>query len=472
MKGRLGIRARIVAVFSAWAILAAASLWFIFRPLVLSNIEYLECREVLAMGRIAAAIAPRDAREWPGWLERLQNSMPDAAVRLVAAPPGTPEFSRECEVAGIETSDAMTAYAGGLYCHPQPPASLVALRAQDGSRVLLVLRASDQRMPHASALQTLWFLALVLSFLFAGAGAYVIAYRLLVRPVVAAAGSVHRALWTGPGAAAADLDSLPRDIAALVRAEQEAHRRADRLAIELRRIREDLKGAQATLLRAEKLASVGQMAAGIAHEIGNPIGIIVGLADVMKSGPTSPEESRKFAAQIHEAAERVDRIIRDLLQFARPQKDEEARADVRDVLESTIQLLRPQKRFKDVEVQREVAEGPLVAEIRSSQLQQVLVNLLLNAADAMNGRGRVTVRVYRRDRDVILEVEDQGPGVPPQDRDRIFDPFYTTKPPGEGTGLGLPICAQIVEVYGGEITVDRARQGPGACFRVRLWQAN
>jgi len=115
-----------------------------------------------------------------------------------------------------------------------------------------------------------------------------------------------------------------------------------------------------------------------------------------------------------------------------------------------------------------VDEGQVLAEIKPSQLQQILVNLLLNAADAMKGRGRVTVRAAREDRMVSLSVRDEGPGIPDDDRERIFDPFFSTKPPGEGTGLGLPICAQIVEVYGGDIRVESA-PGEGACFTLRLW---
>lgn len=473
MKRRFGVRARIVAVLAAGGLIAVASLLGVFRPLVLSNLEYRSGRGALETARVAAATVPADPEAWGLWARDLAGLLPDHAITLVRGDPGTPAFQRGCEAARVPHEEALTALVEGerLVARDGTIAALVRLQAPGGERALLAVTPARGAASGSAPVWSLWLWSVMLSFAVAGAGAYVVAYPLLVRPVAMAVAAARRATWTGPTAPGGDIAGLRDHLEALSRAEREANRKAERLAVEIRRMREDLKGAQATLLRAEKLASVGQLAAGIAHEIGNPIGIILGLADLLKDGVVSADESRRFAGQIREAAGRVDAIIRDLLQFARPIRDEEARADVREVLEATVQLLRPQKRFKEVEVRTDLAEGPLWAEIRASQLQQVLVNLLLNAADAMKGRGRVTVRAWRRERDVFLEVEDEGTGIPPGDRERVFDPFYTTKAPGEGTGLGLPICAQIVEIYGGDISVERAREGRGACFRVRLWQA-
>lgn len=473
MKPRFGVRARVVAVLAVGGLVAATSLLGVFRPLVLSNIEYRSGWGAIETARVAAAVAPTDPAAWDSWARDLAGLLPAHAVTLVRGEPGTPGFDRGCQTARVSREDALVALVEGerLVTRDGTFVALVRLKAPGNERALLAVTPARGMASESAPVWSLWLWSVVLSFVVAGAGAYVVAYLLLVRPVTLAVAAARRT--TGPGLTAPDGDiaRLREHIEALVRAEREANRKADRLAVEVRRMREDLKGAQATLLRAEKLASVGQLAAGIAHEVGNPIGIILGLADLLKDGAVRAEESRQFAAQIREAAGRVDAIIRDLLQFARPTRDEEARADVREVLQATVQLLRPQKRFKEVEVRVDLDEGPLWAEIRASQLQQVLVNLLLNAADAMKGRGQVTVRAWRRDREVFLEVEDEGTGIPPSERERVFDPFYTTKAPGEGTGLGLPICAQIVEVYGGDISVDRARAGHGACFRVRLWQA-
>lgn len=456
--------------------IAAASLLGVFRPLVIANIEYRQGRGLLDSARVLAATAPEDGDLWQDWIRERALRLPELALFLIRGELGSSGFQRGCAEAGITQDEALSALLEGerlvLRGEERSPAGLVRLRdPRTGERAIIVVASAQHADALSEPVWSLWLWSVVLSFLLAGAGATVVAYPLLIRPVDMAVAAVRRATSSGLTESRGDIAVLSDHLEVLARAEREANRKVDRLAAEIRRMREDLKGAQATLLRAEKLASVGQLAAGIAHEIGNPIGIILGLADLLKDGEVRAEEARAFAGQIREAAGRVDAIIRDLLQFARPKRDEEASADVREVLEATIQLLRPQKRFKGVEVRTELGDGPLHAEIRASQLQQVLVNLLLNAADAMKGRGLVTVRAYRQDREVFIEVEDEGPGVPVEDRGRIFDPFYTTKAPGEGTGLGLPICAQIVEIYGGEIRVDDAREGHGACFRIRLWQA-
>lgn len=267
----------------------------------------------------------------------------------------------------------------------------------------------------------------------------------------------------------ADLPGLRDEIETLSKRLRDVHLRSERQSAELDRIRSDLKGAQATLLRAEKLASVGQLAAGVAHEIGNPLGVILGLSSLMKASPCTDDEVRRFAGEIEAATQRAHGIIRDLLSFARPSRVEGAESDVEQVLRATLQLLKPQKRFRDVIVDFRTVEGPLSAEIRGSQLQQVVLNLLLNAADAMGGRGTIAIRAWKDERSVYLEVEDGGPGIPPEILPRVFDPFFTTKPPGEGTGLGLAMSAQIIGVYGGELRVS-SPPGKGACFTIRLWR--
>ena len=229
----------------------------------------------------------------------------------------------------------------------------------------------------------------------------------------------------------ADLPGLRDEIETLSKRLRDVHLRSERQSAELDRIRSDLKGAQATLLRAEKLASVGQLAAGVAHEIGNPLGVILGLSSLMKASPCTDDEVRRFAGEIEAATQRAHGIIRDLLSFARPSRVEGAESDVEQVLRATLQLLKPQKRFRDVIVDFRTVEGPLSAEIRGSQLQQVVLNLLLNAADAMGGRGTIAIRAWKDERSVYLEVEDGGPGIPPEILPRVFDPFFTTKPPGE-----------------------------------------
>lgn len=466
-----GVRARLFFVFATACLVTAFVQVTVFRPLVVATIEAESGQAALLAAKVMKAHAPSEPQNWPKWVEDLSTVFPGLRPSLVTGVPGSPQFQEACSRLGLDGQVALSALVEGekiARSHDGRMVGLVRLRPKEGPLALLCVEA--QNVAIGGHIWALWLWSLLLSFMLAGAVAYVLAYKLIVRPVRQAVGVMRRLENASSEQFGSDISSLSAVVSGLEKALKESNRKAERLSYELRRMREDLKGAQATLIRTEKLACVGQLAAGIAHEIGNPIGIILGLSELLSNGTVEGEEARRFAMQISESATRVHGIIKDLLQFARPSKDEHATANVRDVIGATLQLLRPQKRFKQVEVLLDMEGGPLFAEIRASQLQQVLVNLLLNAADAMKGRGKVTVRAYRQDRAIFIEVEDEGPGIPAEERERIFDPFYTTKAPGEGTGLGLPISAQIVQVYGGEITVKDARSGRGACFVVRLWQ--
>jgi signal transduction histidine kinase len=215
---------------------------------------------------------------------------------------------------------------------------------------------------------------------------------------------------------------------------------------------------------------VGQLAAGIAHEIGNPIGIALGLSEILRDGANDPAQTKEFAGQVHASILRVHGILRDLLDFARPSREEGARAEVKACLDGVRNLVRSHKKFGGIDLRTHLPADPLWVEIRPSQLQQVLLNLWMNAADAMDGRGVLTTTARREGRRIEIEVRDTGPGIPEEALARVFDPFFSTKPPGEGTGLGLAICAQILQVYGGDITAGNAPDR-GAVFQVHLWEA-
>jgi signal transduction histidine kinase len=171
--------------------------------------------------------------------------------------------------------------------------------------------------------------------------------------------------------------------------------------------------------------------------------------------------------------ERIHGVLRDLLDFARPEKEGASQtvpADVRAILDDVASLVRPQKVFRSVQVTVDAEDVPLVA-LGAPQLTQVLLNVVMNAGAAIasteRGEGAVLVRVRRAEKRVRIEVEDNGPGVSPEVRDHLFEPFATTKPVGEGTGLGLAVCRGLVEAAGGTIEMDPAYQG-GARFVIEL----
>jgi len=269
------------------------------------------------------------------------------------------------------------------------------------------------------------------------------------------------------------------------------------LAERLNRMTDRLLDAQSQLVRSEKLASIGRLAAGVAHEVGNPLGAIGTYVEVLRRRGADPEVTAGIAREL----ERVDRIVRSLLDYARPQEDALVPVDPARIVGGAFELLRAQGAFRNV--RGEIDVGLHVPEIlgRAHVLEQTLVNLLLNAVDATPDGGAIIIGARRwayepgqalpkRSSDPgyaafprvaerrparvefaagqpgsLLFVADSGPGVAPEDRDKIFEPFYTTKEPGRGTGLGLAIVARSVHEMGGVVWVDGAREG-GAAFKL------
>ncbi len=269
------------------------------------------------------------------------------------------------------------------------------------------------------------------------------------------------------------------------------------LAERLNHMTDRLLDAQSQLVRSEKLASIGRLAAGVAHEVGNPLGAVGTYLEVLRRRGVDQEVTEGMAREL----ERLDRIVRSLLDYARPQEDSLVPVDPARIVRGAFELLRAQGAFRNVQAQ--IDEGLHVPEImgRAHVLEQTLVNLLLNAVDATPAGGSVIIGVrrwayepaqspVRRESDpgfaafprvserrpariefadgqpgTLFFVADSGPGVALEDRQKIFEPFYTTKEPGRGTGLGLAIVARSVHDMGGVVWVDVAREG-GAAFKL------
>ncbi len=239
----------------------------------------------------------------------------------------------------------------------------------------------------------------------------------------------------------------------------------------------DWRQAQERFTQAEKLAAIGQLAAGVMHEINNPLATIAACAeslgyrmdDLARSGVTIAPETHDFLDIIDKEVVRCKQIVDGLLDFSRPKQPRKERVDLNDVISRTLFLLKHHVRFKKLTV--ETALDPLLGRVpqaNTEQLVQVFMALLLNAMDAMGEKGTVRI-VTRRDGDTsaIAEVIDTGHGIARGELGKIFEPFYTTKPQGQGTGLGLSICYGIVQEHGGRIEVDSVL-GQGATFRVVL----
>ena len=222
------------------------------------------------------------------------------------------------------------------------------------------------------------------------------------------------------------------------------------------RQRAELAASREHLIRSEKLASVGRLAAGVAHEVGNPLQSIVGFTEILLKGGLSNDEQADSLERVRDETQRIHVIIRELLDFARPVEDAIESVDMLSVVEQSLQLVGPQKRLRQVQTELTGLSPLPPVKANGQRLIQVLVNLLLNAADAMHGEGTITItgRHLAKEGRVELLITNDGPAIPEQDHGRIFDPFFSTKEPGHGTGLGLAVAQAIVESCEGVLTLD------------------
>jgi signal transduction histidine kinase len=239
----------------------------------------------------------------------------------------------------------------------------------------------------------------------------------------------------------------------------------------------ELRRAQAQLVQSEKMAALGNLVAGVAHEINTPLGAITSNTDVVLRGlarlapevPASRAETLRIVEDLlrtsAEACRRIAVIVTNLRTFARLDEAEWKTADLREGMDSTLALVEHLHRGR-IEIVREYATVPPIA-CHPGQLNQVFMNLLVNAIQAIDGPGTIHVRLGVEDRSLRIDVEDTGAGIAPEHLDRVFDPGFTTKGVGVGTGLGLAICHRIVQAHAGTIGVT-SRPGAGSMFTVRL----
>ena len=235
---------------------------------------------------------------------------------------------------------------------------------------------------------------------------------------------------------------------------------------EERRIREELQSLQRQVIRQERLAAVGQLVSGVAHEINNPLQAILGFAELLQMQGDVPDSVKTDLRLIQKESARACNIIRNLAMFARQQPGEAAPVRLADVIASVAELRQRRLESEDIELRVEDGSTQFVSAVLT-ELQQVLLNFVINAEQSilMSGRlpGRITIRSRDDNGRVVLEVEDTGPGLPPDNEARLFQPFFTTKPVGQGTGLGLSISYGIIDSLGGRIGYRSAPAG-GAIF--------
>jgi two-component system NtrC family sensor kinase len=272
-----------------------------------------------------------------------------------------------------------------------------------------------------------------------------------------------------------------------------------------------LKQTQEELIRTEKLASIGRFAAGVAHEVGNPLGAILGYTSILEKDGISQEESKDYLKRIEKEIERINRIVRELLDFVRPSQFEICDVEVNKVIENTLSLISHQKNFWGIKAQLDLQPNLPTIKGDESKISQVLINIILNSIDAMPNGGILSIQTKeyvvenslvdplqqfysprrredpmesnyshvrksdpfaaiftkfsKGDRLVKIGISDTGIGIKEEDIKSIFDPFFTTKAPDKGTGLGLSVSLKIVESMEGEIRVE-SEEGKGSTFEV------
>jgi two-component system NtrC family sensor kinase len=262
----------------------------------------------------------------------------------------------------------------------------------------------------------------------------------------------------------------------------------EKAVADLRDANAALRVARTGLDRTQRLAAVGRLSAGVAHEVGNPLAALLAFLDLAARDRGISEATRGHLARAAEQGERVRRILRQLLDFARPQRMEPKTVRLPAVAEEAAALVRAQRRYASVQLGVEVVDAPPDAWADPGAAAQIVLNLLLNAADAVVAAGggpvRVTVRpavlaarggesraaaAERRTPDAVeCQVADAGTGIAEEDRERLFDPFFTTKPPGEGTGLGLANSLRLTEELGGALELVEPPPGFRTAFSLRL----
>lgn len=271
------------------------------------------------------------------------------------------------------------------------------------------------------------------------------------------------------GVLATAFNLMTKDIKA---ARQQQERWTQSLEEEVEKKTEEIQKTHAGLLQTEKLSSLGRMAAGVAHEINNPLTGIVTFAHLMLKRVPPESEDAEDLKVIIEQAERCAKIIRGLLTFSRATPSEKGEVGINEVLSQTIYMVKNQEKFHNIKFDINIdSRQSFATRGDASQIQQIFLNMLINAADAMNERGTITIatrRITAGDKPFVeIEFTDTGCGIPEEHLDKLFEPFFTTKPVGKGTGLGLSVSHGIVKNYGGSMLV-KSTIGKGTSFFIRL----
>jgi signal transduction histidine kinase len=478
MARRRGLQAEVLVSLAVVMVTATAVLGALLVKTHEANVRQLQqlaARSLLEDARSALPVASAPMTELRWWTLESDGRARPRGGHADPVDPASKALAREARERARPLLRAGPPWEPVRFAVPSDSAVLVARLAPAASgTLLLAVLAAD--------------IAIFTAF-----GAYLLRGR-LVLPLQRLA-LATRAITDGDLGARVPAEG-PRETWALANAFNEmsealeARTRAlEKAVTELRESNQSLRTARAGLDRAERLAAVGCLAAGVAHEVGNPMGAMLAFVDLAQRDSNLSERSRAHLERAVQEGQRVRVILRQLLDFSRPPRTEPAPVDLVTLSEEMAQLVRAQRRYDAVAIEVLRDGDPPLALADRNGVAQILLNLLLNAADALCAgsdapRVRIVVRGApssvragegaaasreRREFDAVeCRVEDNGRGIPLADRERIFDPFFTTKAPGEGTGLGLSNALRSAEESGGVLELDVEGDAPGAAFVLRL----
>ncbi len=245
--------------------------------------------------------------------------------------------------------------------------------------------------------------------------------------------------------------------------QRKTRERLENASAEISAAYKKLNDAFDQLRHADRLASLGQLAAGIAHEIRNPLGSIQGAVDILGQGMAAGDPKYEFAQIARKEVSRLERLTGEILQFSKPAPPKQLKTDPQEIIEAACRLVADQAHRQGIDLIRRIHGARTAILVDPEQVKQVLINILINAIQAQSKGGTINVRGYVEAREWITEIQDTGPGIGPEQLEKIFDPFFTTK--REGTGLGLSISYQLVRNNGGRIWAI-SEAGHGTCFFV------
>lgn len=240
---------------------------------------------------------------------------------------------------------------------------------------------------------------------------------------------------------------------------------------ELRAVEDEMKLQREILHQSEKLSAFGEMLAGVSHELNNPLSVLLGQAVMLKDSASDPKIQAR-AEKLYDAADRCARIVKTFLAMARQRPTELKSLNVNELVENALEVTAYFLRSSDIEILPDLEEEMPTVNADADQILQVLTNLVINAEQALhentnNRRLKIRTRYRPRTNEVVIKIKDNGPGIPEKHRSRIFDPLFTTKEVGAGTGIGLALCHRIVDAHGGTIVLE-SKPGEGAAFAIRL----